>query len=96
MPWLVPVPSSVIKPDTYEAAEFLRKEQVFLLERYFYFLESRQGHGLLVMDEVDKTEDRRFVRRLESYFTKTQTGRYRAAWIVPIRQRVRQARAPAV
>jgi hypothetical protein len=56
---------------------------VFLLERYFYFLEREQQHGLLVMDEVDKAEDRRFVRRLESYFRKTQTGRYRSAWIVP-------------
>jgi hypothetical protein len=35
------------------------------------------------MDEVEKAEDRRFVRRLESYFTKTQTGRFRASWIVP-------------
>ena len=77
------IPRSTIKPATYEAAEYLRKDQVFLLERYFYFLEREQQHGLLVMDEVEKTEDRRFVRRLEAYFRKTQTGRYRSAWIVP-------------
>jgi Protein of unknown function (DUF3800) len=77
------IPRSVIKPDTYEAEEFLRKDQVFLLERYFYFLEQEKQHGLLVMDEVDKAEDRRFVRRLEAYFRKTRTGRYRSAWIVP-------------
>jgi hypothetical protein len=35
------------------------------------------------MDEVDKTHDRRFVRRLEAYFRKTYTGRYRTTWIVP-------------
>jgi hypothetical protein len=56
---------------------------VFLLERYFYFLEQEKQHGLLVMDEAEKTEDRRFVRRLEAYFRKTKTGRYRSAWIVP-------------
>ena len=39
--------------------------------------------GLLVLDEVDKAEDRRFVRRLEAYFRRTHTGRYRTAWIVP-------------
>lgn len=77
------IPRSVIKPDTYEAEEYLRKDQVFLLERYFYFLEQEKQHGLLVMDEVEKTEDRRFVRRLEAYFRKTRTGRYRSAWIVP-------------
>lgn len=79
----VAIPKEVTKPETFEAEEFLRKDQVFLLERFFYFLEAEREHGLLVMDEVDKTEDRRFVRRLESYFTNTQTGKYRSAWIVP-------------
>jgi hypothetical protein len=77
------IPRSVAKPATFVAEEFLRKDQVFLFERYFSFLEGKQEHGLLVMDEVDKTKDRRFVRRLEAYFSKTQTGRYRTAWIVP-------------
>ena len=77
------IPRKTIKPDTHEATDFLRKDQVFLLERYFYFLEAKKEHGLLVMDEIEKTEDRRFVRRLENYFTKTQTGRFRSAWIVP-------------
>jgi hypothetical protein len=77
------IPRSVIKPATYEAEEFLRKDQVFLLERYFYHLEQEQQHGLLVMDEVDKSDDRRFVRRIEAYFRRTQIGRYRSSWIVP-------------
>ena len=77
------IPRSVIKPDTFEAEEYLRKDQVFLLERYFYFLQQEAQHGLLVMDEVEKAEDRRFVRRLEAYFRRTETGRYRSAWIVP-------------
>lgn len=63
--------------------EYLRKDHVFLLERFFYFLEAGREHGLLVMDEVEKTNDRRFVRRLQSYFAKTQTGRKRTQWIVP-------------
>lgn len=77
------IPRSVKKPDTYEANEYLRKDQVFLFERYFYFLEQRQENGLLVLDESEKTADRRFVSRTESYFRKTQTGRYRTQWIVP-------------
>lgn len=77
------IPCSVERPSTSNAAEYLRKDQVFLLERFFYFLEERKEHGLIVMDEVDKAHDRRFVARLESYFRNTQTGRYRTQWIVP-------------
>ena len=77
------IPRDTVKPETFEAEEFLRKDHVFLFERYFYLLEQERQHGLLVMDEVDKAEDRRFVRRLEAYFQKTETGRYRTAWIVP-------------
>jgi len=63
--------------------DYLRKDQVFLFERYYYFLEEKQQHGLLVVDEVEKISDRKFVRQLEAYFTKTSTGRYRSQWIVP-------------
>jgi len=63
--------------------EILRKDHVFLLERFFYFLERERQMGLLVMDEVEKTEDRRFVRRLHDYFVKTAKGRERSRWIVP-------------
>jgi len=77
------IPKNVVKPPTAEATEYLRKDHVFLLERYFYFLEDKEDHGLLVIDEVEKKEDRRFVRRLEKYFTRTDNGRYRSQWIVP-------------
>lgn len=78
------IPRGAKPPSSDEKAdEFLRKDHVFLLERYFYFLEGKREHGLLVMDEVEDMYDRRFVRRLESYFTKTQKGAYRTSWIVP-------------
>jgi hypothetical protein len=78
------IPVTAQKPPTFEAEEYLRKDHVFLLERYFYFLEAQREHGLLVFDEVEKVADRRFVRQMERYFSKTQTGRYRTAWIVPV------------
>lgn len=77
------IPCKVVRPETYQAQEYLRKDQVFLLERFFHLLEKDRQHGLVVMDQVEKTDDRRFVRRLEGYFRKTQVGRYRASWIVP-------------
>jgi hypothetical protein len=63
--------------------DILRKDHNFLLERFFYFLERERQMGLLVMDEVEKTEDRRFVQRLHDYFVKTANGRDRSRWIVP-------------
>ena len=39
--------------------------------------------GLIVLDETEKTHDRRFVRLLERYFQETATGRYRSTRIVP-------------
>jgi hypothetical protein len=35
------------------------------------------------MDATDKKLDNQFVRRMESYFTRTVTGRNRSHWIVP-------------
>ena len=77
------IPRGVVKPPDYRFDDYLRKDVVFLLERFFYFLETKQEHGVLVMDETEKREDRRFVRRMEEYFTKTAAGRYRTTWIVP-------------
>jgi hypothetical protein len=65
-------------------ADFLRKDLVFLLERFFYFLESKREMGLLVMDGTEKRADHRIVRCMERYFTLTQTGRQRTQWIVPV------------
>lgn len=79
----VAIPRAASKPEIYQAEEYLRKDSVFLLERYFYFLEQKQQHGLLVMDEVEKTADRRFVKRMQRYFAHSVTGRYRSQWIVP-------------
>ncbi|EQD53908.1 hypothetical protein B1B_09961 [mine drainage metagenome] len=78
------IPASIVKPATFEAEEYLRKDHVFLLERFFYFLEVEKQHGVLVFDQVDKGSDQRFVRRMERYFSRTGTGRYRSAWIVPV------------
>jgi hypothetical protein len=77
------IPKGVRPPRGFQLTEYLRKDQVFLFERFFYFLEAQRSHGLLILDETDKADDQRFVARSERYFTRTQTGRQRTAWIVP-------------
>ena len=77
------VPRGAAKPPADLGENLLRKDFVFLLERFYYLLEEKQEHGILVLDEVEKSADRRFVRRLERYFTTSATGRYRSHWVVP-------------
>lgn len=77
------IPRGTLPPEGFQQADYLRKDHVFLFERFYYFLEQERDHGLLVMDESDKTDDRRFVRRIGDYFTKTQIGRQRSYWIIP-------------
>lgn len=77
------IPKGAKPPTDYHLHDYLRKDQIFMLERFFYFLEERQDHGLLVMDETERQNDRTFVRRITDYFTKTENGKERTAWIVP-------------
>jgi hypothetical protein len=79
----VAIPHNAIRPDSYDANEHLRKDQVFLFERFFYFLEHKREHGVLILDQIEAQEDRRNARRIESYFTKTVPGRERSCWVVP-------------
>lgn len=77
------VPRSISKPNDPIFEEYLRKDHVFLLERYFYMLEEKEDEGLLIMDEVEKTADRKFVKRMERYYVNTDKGRYRATRVIP-------------
>lgn len=77
------IPRGVVRPPNYRFDHYLRKDAVFLFERFHYFLETKREHGLLVMDETEKREDHRFVARMEKYFTQTAKGRERTKWIVP-------------
>lgn len=77
------IPAGVRQPTTPRPPNLLRKDHVRLFERFFYFLEEQKDHGLLVFDETDKAQDRNFVARLRTYFTRTDHGRLWSTWIVP-------------
>ncbi len=63
----------------------LRKDYVYLFERYFYFLETLplNARGLIVFDELDKSQSHILIQQMATYFLGTQTGRYRSSRIVP-------------
>lgn len=79
----VAIPKNIPKPPTDLEPNLLRKDLVFLLERYFYMLEQADEMGLIVLDETEKMQDRRFARSLERYFQSTIPGRARSTRIVP-------------
>lgn len=62
---------------------FLRKDFVYLFERFYYFLEDRQTHGVIVMDETEKEDQRRLLGRIERYFNSTAKGKLRTERMVP-------------
>jgi len=63
----------------------LRKDYVYLFERYFYFLETlhMRERGLIVFDELDKSQSHILLGQMAAYFLGTQTGKYRSSRIVP-------------
>lgn len=77
------IPRGVRRPKNYKSDHFLRRDHIYLQERYFNFLEGQKEHGLFVMDQIEVKEDSRFVRRLNDYYRNTQNGIKRTQWIVP-------------
>lgn len=63
----------------------LRKDYVYLFERYFYFIETLpiQERGLVVFDELEKTKAHGLLQQMAAYFLGTEDGRYRSSRIVP-------------
>lgn len=65
--------------------EMLRKDYVYLFERFYYFLEDKPGEprGVVVFDELDKSSSHLLLGQMDKYFKKTTKGRYRAGLIIP-------------
>ncbi len=78
------IPCNAPKRQPGEVAGYLRKDLVYLFERYYYLLERESETGLLVLDQIEKTNDRRYGSLLANYFSKTQKGRQRSERLVPV------------
>lgn len=66
-------------------AGMLRKDYVYLFERYFYLLEALppRDRGLVVFDEMERAQSHILIQQMAKYFLGTQTGRYRSSRVVP-------------
>ena len=65
--------------------KLLRKDYVYLFERFYYFLEDKADdpQGVVVFDELDKTASHLLLGQMDKYFKNTIKGRCRAALIIP-------------
>ena len=77
------IPRGTGRPPTTANPELVRKDITFLFERFYYFLDEKREMGMIVMDETDRTDDRRFMRKLERYFVAHERGREHASLIIP-------------
>ncbi len=64
---------------------FLRKNYAYLFERFFYFLEEQppNQHGLVVFDELERSQSRLLLDQMGRYFQTTAVGRMRSSRILP-------------
>jgi hypothetical protein len=68
-----------------ESADLLRRDYVYVFERMYYFLEDKNKveQGIVVFDELEKSQSHVLVSQLENYFKKTAKGRKRSSLIIP-------------
>jgi hypothetical protein len=66
-------------------SKMLRKDYVYLFERFYYFLEDMEDkpQGIVVFDELDKSASHLLLDQMDKYFKRTTKGRYRAGLIIP-------------
>ena len=77
--------SIVEREAPYPAGMGLRKDYAYLLERFFYFLDAQQEHerGLVIFDELERSQAHVLSGQMSTYFADTRTGQTRAQRIIP-------------
>ncbi len=66
------------------AAGGLRKDYAYLFERFFYFLEHKTAgeQGVVVFDELEKSQSHLLIDQMRRYFAETAVGQHRASRII--------------
>lgn len=65
--------------------DYLRKDYSYLFERFFHYLQDVNANhsGIVVFDELEKSQSHILVGQMDRYFKRTRNGRERAALIIP-------------
>ena len=77
--------ASIVETDALPTeAGGLRKDYAYLFERFFYFLEDKAGkeQGVVVFDELEKSQSHLLIDQMHRYFAETGVGQRRATRII--------------
>ena len=79
------VSSEPVRDTDDDKGGLLRRDYVYLFERFYYYLEDKgkDEQGIVVFDELEKSQSHILVSELENYFKKTAKGRQRANLVIP-------------
>jgi hypothetical protein len=79
------VASVVLRDAPTPGNDVLRKDYAYLFERFFYFVQDRgpTAQGIIVFDELEKTQSKILLGQMEEYFLKFSRGKERAQYIIP-------------
>ncbi len=77
--------SIVDKNSPHPSPDHLRKDYAYLFERFYYFLEDKEAmpSGIIVFDELEKSQSHLLLSQMDRYFKSTVKGRQRSSQIVP-------------
>ena len=78
--------ASIVETDAHPTGQGgLRKDYAHLFERFFYFLEDNAAdeQGVVVFDELEKSQSHLLIDQMHRYFEETAVGRHRASRIIP-------------
>ena len=77
--------SIVDKDSPRPSPSHLRKDYAYLFERFFYFLEDKETvpSGIIVFDELEKSQSHILLEQMDRYFKSTANGRQRSNQIIP-------------
>jgi hypothetical protein len=77
--------ASILEDGPKPSGTFLRKDYTYLFERFYYFLEEQYPYhqGIIIFDELDKSQSHLLVDQMCQYFLETAKGKMRAARIIP-------------
>lgn len=79
--------ASIVSADeiSEHSPDHLRKDYAYLFERYFYFLEDIDpiSAGIVVFDELEKSQSHILLVQMDRYFKATTKGKQRSGRIIP-------------
>ena len=78
--------ASIVETDACPTASGgLRKDYAYLFERFFYFLEDNDDgeQGIVVFDELEKSQSHLLIDQMRRYFAETRVGQQRSSRIIP-------------